>query len=825
MSISRLVVGSIACVAAMALGSRSFAADARIQVRAHLEPQTLAPGGEGKLAIDIEVPDTFHLWSLDPGPGPQALSISLERGSPLELSGSWRGTEPKRKVIRGFDRDLALYEGGVHLERAFKLAKGARSEELETLVVVRGQICTDEVCISQHEEVKVVLGVSAGANARDVVRLAGAVLSERAAARTAVRASDGASSPHKEGLLAFVLLAFVFGLGALATPCVFPAIPLTVSFFSKYSEESFGRGARLAAVYGLTMIGAFTGIGVLLSAVFGVTGVQRFSSHPIFHLSLGLVLIFFSLNLLGMFEIKAPAFLLKAANVLEARWGRAAIGSQKSGNGLADYAIVSIAAVTATTVFFTCTVGFVGLMLVEAARGEWFWPTIGMLAFSTAFALPFFLLAMFPQAARRLRGRSGNWLSMTRTTLGFLELAAATKFLSNADLAWMLHLLTRDVVLAFWVPLFTLCGLYLIGKLRLGEEVAAEQGSASVVSMLAATVMFGLSIYLAAGLFNGRPFGGWIDGWLPPIQYPGTVAAKSDDRSSFAWMGDLEAARKVAAQKGTLVFVDYTGYTCTNCRYMEAGVFPRPEIARLLEKMTLVELYTDGGLPEHERNRDDQVARFGTAALPLYSVEQSDGAILGTFASSTNDPLEFRRFLEEAMARGEPPKAERAPALVLKSLRLEDGSAEAAIAPGKWTLLNFWASWCGPCIEELGSFLVKAGRDLEARGGRFAAIAVEQDEGVALARTKAKELGLPPSSSFRVRMDASPQEVDPRLGDLSKLPFTVLISPDGDIVWSQGEKLSESLLKSRLDCFVGGSPREITKEALAALEQKCSARN
>src|SRR5262249_33978227 len=155
-----------------------------------------------------------------------------------------------------------------------------------------------------------------------------------------------------------------------------------------------------------------------------------------------------------------PAFALGFVNKLESKYGRAS-GVMKSGAG--DYLVVAIAAVTATTVFFTCTVAFVGLVLVAAAQGEWFWPTIGMVSFASAFALPFFLLAMFPQGARRLRGKAGNWLTMTRVTLGFLEIAAATKFLSNADLRWTLHLLTRDVVLAIWIPLFALCGLFLLG--------------------------------------------------------------------------------------------------------------------------------------------------------------------------------------------------------------------------------------------------------------------------------------------------------------------------------------------------------------------------
>jgi thiol:disulfide interchange protein len=473
-----------------------------------------------------------------------------------------------------------------------------------------------------------------------------------------------------------------------------------------------------------------------------------------------------------------------------------------------------VAALTSTTVFFTCTVAFVGLVLVAAASGEWFWPTVGMLAFSSAFALPFFLLAMFPQAAKRLQGKAGGWLTATRVTLGFLELAAATKFLSNADLVWDWGLVTRQAVLVVWVPLFFLCGLFLLGKLHIGDEsTALPEGRTGVLQMLAAVVMFALALNLGVGLVQNKPFGGWLDGWLPPVQ----AAATSDGTAApaLAWTHSLSEGRARAEREGKLVFVNYTGYTCTNCRYMEGGVFPDRRILPLLQQMVLVELYTDGGKPEHDDNRDDQVKRFGTAALPLYSVEDAQGSVLASFPSSTNDVEEFQHFLEGALAAG----GARAPArssslgvapsakpaaVMLQTTRLTDGAPALAVVDGQWSLVNFWATWCSPCREELEGFLVATGAKLASHGGVFRTVAVEGDEKVAEARSYMTRLGVPADAALRIEADSGETAVDPKLEwEDGSLPFTFLVSPGGEVVWRHTGALNREQLHSVLSRFAG----------------------
>jgi len=375
----------------------------------------------------------------------------------------------------------------------------------------------------------------------------------------------------------------------------------------------------------------------------------------------------------------------------------------------------------------------------------------------------------------------------------------------------------------------------LLGKLKLGDETTAgAEGQTSVLQMLAAVVMFSLSLSLSVGLIHNKPLGGWIDGWLPPL--PAEASADVGNGRGLVWLSSLQEGRTQAAREGKLLFVNYTGYTCTNCRYMEGGVFPDPRIQPLLQQMVLVELYTDGGKPEHERNRDDEVQRFATAALPLYSVEDAVGTVYASFPSSTNDIEEFRRFLLDAIAlakatphatrptSGNPPPDHQgasltpgnspppnapaslpgperpSPGVVLKATRLAGSEPGVAVVDGKWSLVNLWATWCSPCREELEGFLVTMGADVVARGGAFRVVAWEGADKVDQARSYMAQLGVPTEAALRVDSE-DPTAVDPKLSWDESLPFTFLVSPKGEIAWHHTGALTRDTLGAALEQF------------------------
>jgi len=406
------------------------------------------------------------------------------------------------------------------------------------------------------------------------------------------------------------------GLLALLTPCVFPMIPITVSFFTKQGEKENNNPLKSAIIYALGIIFIFTSLGLMLAVTLGASGANQVASNPYINLFIALLFVFFAFSLFGMYEIQAPSSLRQFSLQNEDKAGVAGI---------------LFMALTFTLTSFTCTVQFVGLLLVAASQGSYLWPIIGMSIFSFAFSLPFFFLALFPQYLSRLP-KSGQWMNSIKVTMGFLELGAAMKFFSNVDLVWEIGFFTYNVVLVTWIILSILTGIYLLGLIRFPHDMKINKIGMSRVSLSIIFISFGL--YLSNGLYAGKTHG-LIESYLPPKEEKG-------------WIEDYKEALLVAAEHPKPIFLDFTGYTCTNCRWMEKNIFTEDKIKELFEEFILVRLYTDGGENAKEYQQME-IDRYKTAALPFYVVIDKNENKINTFHGMDPDVNKFIDFLKKSL--------------------------------------------------------------------------------------------------------------------------------------------------------------------------------
>ena len=406
-------------------------------------------------------------------------------------------------------------------------------------------------------------------------------------------------------------------------------VPITVAYFS---GESVGRsrGTRTALLFGLGIIATFTALGLALAGIFGAAGLNRFAASPAVNLVFAALFLVFAANLFGWLDLSPPSALLNRA-------------SRDSSRSESLGALLMGATFTLTSV--TCTAPFVGTLLVLASRGSWATPVLGMLAYSTAFALPFFLLALAPRYVARLP-RAGEWMRTMRVLMGLLEVGAAVKFASNADMVRHWGVLTRDTVLYSWAV------LALVGAVYLARNVIfrrSERAWSLATRAVPAVLALGVSAWLLSGT-NGRPLR-QIEAFLPPVAAASTSTPTPDAAAGMRWViNDHSAALATARESGKLVFLDFTGYTCTNCRWMEANVFTDSRVESELRQFVLSRLYTDGEGELYERHQAFQEEKFGTVALPLYAVVEPGGEVRGTLSGLTRDPAEFVAFLQRARA-------------------------------------------------------------------------------------------------------------------------------------------------------------------------------
>ncbi|MEC9007323.1 MAG: cytochrome c biogenesis protein CcdA [Candidatus Neomarinimicrobiota bacterium] len=593
-----------------------------------IEKEPVRAGEVATIVVTAKMDSEWRIYALrDQGKGPVASKVTLS-GEIVKEIGMVIEKDPVVKYDDAFETTTRTHHGGTSFEAPFIINDKTLAGEQDVKVSVLYQVCNATLCYPPNEE-KLITSVNILEGApRDGY-------SEMTPYIESVFDDTGNISLDAailEGFFSFIILALSMGFLSLLTPCVFPMIPITVSFFIKRGEAKKGTPLSNALIYTLGIVATFSILGFILALTLGASGANQLAANPWVNLFIGGLFIYFALSLFGMYEIDLPDSIKQLSLRQEGREGF--IGT-------------IFMAVTFTLTSFTCTVQFVGLLLVAASQGQWFWPLVGMVVFSTAFASPFFFLALFPQYLANIP-KSGGWLNSTKVVMGFLEMAAAFKFLSNTDLVWGWGFFSHNMVLATWAILMILCGIYLLGKIRFPHDSVIEVISAPRLMISAIFLTFG--IYLSSGLF-GQRLHGLIYSYLPP-QLSSDINSSSSGGYSYqeglTWYKDLDKALAVSKSNGQPIFVDFTGYTCTNCRWMEVNVFIKPEIKERFEKMTLVQLYTDGG-PNHKQNQEYEIDRFGTAALPFYVILSPENEVISTFPGMTRKLDDFIDFLDSGL--------------------------------------------------------------------------------------------------------------------------------------------------------------------------------
>ncbi|MCX6622160.1 MAG: protein-disulfide reductase DsbD family protein [Acidobacteria bacterium] len=578
------------------------------------KPTVSRPGQTFNAELSMAIEKGWHVYALAQQPPPKSTTIEPKPGQPVRLNGSITGSKPVTAYDPNFEMNTATYEGAAQFSVPLTVEPNAPGGEQTIVFDVRFQTCNDRICLPPKKRpVEMKLTIEGGSTAAPVHQ----------------------PSQPRQSFGAFLWLAFVMGALSLLTPCVFPMIPITVSYFTSHSAKQRGAAIRSALVYAAGIILTFTALGMALALVFGASGVNQLAANPWVNLVITAIFVSFAFGLFGAFLMQVPPSLVQK------------IDSLSRNPGTSDNLGVLLMGLTFTLTSFTCTAPFVGTLLVMAAQGNWKWPMAGMLVFSSVFALPFFVLALLPQLLSQLP-KSGGWLNSVKVVMGFLEIAAAMKFLSNVDLIWRWNIFTREVVLAVWVAIGILIVVYLLGKFQMTHDSPVKSVGAARLTF--ALVFLTITVWLTTGLF-GRPLGE-IESFLPPAVEGNASSASSATGAGLAWvLNDYAGALKQAQAENKPLFIDFTGYTCTNCRWMEVNMFPRAEVRRELEKFVRVRLYTDGSGELFERQQQFQNDRFATVALPFYAVVRPDGQTVATFPGLTRKPEEFAGFLAGAAGR------------------------------------------------------------------------------------------------------------------------------------------------------------------------------
>ena len=467
-----------------------------------------------------------------------------------------------------------------------------------------------------------------------------------------LRALGNEDNMANRSWLYLLMMGFVGGLLAVAMPCIWPIIPMTVSFFLKRAKDDKQKGIRDAITYGLSIIVIYLTLGLLVTGLFGSDTLNAMSTNAYFNIFLFLLLVVFALSFFGWFEIKLPD-----------KWANAVDSKATNTSGLLS---IFLMAFTLVLVSFSCTAPIIGLLLVETTTsGNWIAPAVGMLGFALALALPFTLFALFPSWLKQAP-KSGSWMNTLKVVLGFIELAFALKFFSVADLAYGWHLLDREVFLSLWIVIFGLLGLYLIGKLKFqSDEIGGDINKPMpVICIMGGLVSLAFAVYMIPGLW-GAPCKA-VSAFAPPMN---TQDFNLNTKVVEAQYTSYEEGLAAAAAQGKPVLIDFTGFGCVNCRKMEAAVWTDPRVSSKLTKdYVLISLFVDDKTPLKEPMEvtDDngnkktlrtvgakwswlQSHKYGANAQPFYVAVDAQGHPLTAARSYDEDIAKYIDFLDEGI--------------------------------------------------------------------------------------------------------------------------------------------------------------------------------
>ena len=565
---------------------------------------------QGEVAIidvNAELDFTWRIYAVyDVPEGPSSTKFIIESDI-VNKSGRVIEPEPIEKFDEGFGNITKYHEGTPQFSIPLELKDDLSNGTYNVDVIIDYQVCNNSLCYPPNQITKTAtFDVKSGPIRSDFVF------------ENFDFDKDSILAIADNNISSFIVLAMSMGFLALLTPCVFPMIPITISFFMHRSENTNSSPVKSATVYMLGIVLTFTFLGMMLAILLGASGANQLAANPIVNMFIAFLFIYFAMSLFGFYEIEIPESLRRLSLQKENSEG---------------YVGILFMALTFTLTSFTCTVQFMGLILVAASQGEWFWPIIGMLIFSLAFAFPFFFLALFPHYLTKLP-QSGGWLNSVKVVMGFLELAAAFKFISNTDLVWNWNIFTYEVVLYLWALIMLFTGLYIFGLIKFKNDSPV---TFSIQRSLFALAFIFFGTYLAAGN-HGYDINGNIKSYLPPKKY----------QSNLVWNNNLDDAFIIAAEQNKNIFIDFTGVTCTNCRWMETNIFSINSVEELMSEYVLVSLYTDAGEGYLEK-REYQINRFETAALPYYVILDSNDKVLSEFPGLTRNVEEFKDFLKTGL--------------------------------------------------------------------------------------------------------------------------------------------------------------------------------